>query len=105
MMEETLHNRHVAVAKALALVFAERTPQWDESREYCWPNVVDLVNAGLMGMSIPSRYGRQDASFHDVVLVVEETAKTRGPHRDQGQHGRDQRRGGLRYRRAEGALR
>ena len=75
MMQESIHNRFVLAARNLAPVFAERAARWDQNREYCWPNVADLVNAGLMGMSIPSQYGGQGASFHDVVLVVEEIAK------------------------------
>jgi 3-sulfinopropanoyl-CoA desulfinase len=74
-MQETLLNPYVVAARALAPSFAERASRWDQNREYCWPNVADLVKSGLMGMSIPVSYGGQGASFHDVVLVVEEIAK------------------------------
>ncbi|MEM9223241.1 MAG: 3-sulfinopropanoyl-CoA desulfinase [Pseudomonadota bacterium] len=62
-------------ASDLAGVFATRAARWDNNREYCWPNVDDLARAGLMGMTIPREFGGQGASFHDVVLVVEEIAK------------------------------
>jgi butyryl-CoA dehydrogenase len=65
----------VGVAKDLAPAFAERASEWDKARTYCWRNVAELADAGIMGMSIPREYGGQGASFHDVVLVVEEIAK------------------------------
>ncbi len=74
-MQETPQNPYVIAARALAPSFAERASRWDQNREYCWPNLADLVKSRLMGMSIPVSYGGQGASFHDVVLVVEEIAK------------------------------
>lgn len=70
-------SRNVFQQKALELapIFANRAHKWDKTREYCWDNIKDLTDAGLMGISIPKAYGGQDASFHDVVLVVEEIAK------------------------------
>lgn len=64
-----------AIAKDLAAKFAPRAAIWDQERRYCWDNVADLANAGLMGMTIPTRYGGQGASFLDTVVVVEEIAK------------------------------
>ncbi len=61
-------------ARELAVRFATRASYWDQKREYCWDNVRDLAQAGLMGMTIPTAYGGRGASFHDVVLVVEEIA-------------------------------
>ncbi|KUO57799.1 MAG: acyl-CoA dehydrogenase [Alphaproteobacteria bacterium BRH_c36] len=64
--------------KALELAetrFAPRAAGWDQSRQYCWENIDDLVEAGLMGMTIPRAYGGKGASFLDVCLVVEEVAK------------------------------
>lgn len=68
-------NIYQAKARELAPVFAERAARWDRNREYCWDNVHDLAEAGLMGMTIPTEYGGQGASFHDTVLVIEEVAK------------------------------
>ncbi|MBY4895287.1 acyl-CoA dehydrogenase family protein [Rhodobacteraceae bacterium N5(2021)] len=65
----------LAAAKDLAPTFASRAAHWDRSRSYCWSNITDLVDAGLMGMSIPKAYGGQGASFLDVAMVVEEIAK------------------------------
>lgn len=62
-------------ARALAPVFAERAHHWDVERAYCWENVADLVEAGLMGMTLPVAHGGQGASYLDVVEVVEEIAK------------------------------
>ena len=68
---------HPLVAKAqdLAPTFAARAADWDKTRQYCWPNVQDMVDAGIMGMSIPRKYGGMGASFLDVAMVVEEIAK------------------------------
>lgn len=68
-------NPYQEAARDLASRFAPRAAQWDQNREYCWQNVAELADAGLMGMSIPVEYGGKGVSFHDVVLVVEEIAK------------------------------
>ena len=52
-------------ARELAVKFAPRASQWDKTRSYCWDNVADLTGAGLMGMTLPTEYGGQGASFHD----------------------------------------
>lgn len=65
----------VAKAQELAPTFAERAAYWDRSRSYCWDNVADLVDAKIMGMSIPRALGGQGASYLDVAMVVEEIAK------------------------------
>lgn len=64
-----------AIANDLATKFAPRAAVWDQERRYCWDNVADLTGAGLMGMTIPTRYGGKGASFLDTVVVVEEIAK------------------------------
>jgi len=56
-------------------VFAARAGHWDQTRTYCWDNIPHLLEAGLMGMSIPKKYGGRGASFYEVALVVEEIAK------------------------------
>lgn len=68
---------HPAIAKAkdLAPIFASRAAKWDTERRYCWENVADLVDARIMGMSLPKEYGGLGASYYDVVQVVEEIAK------------------------------
>ena len=62
-------------ARALAAKFAPRAAEWDRTRTYCWANVTDLADAGLMGMTIPKEWGGQGASYLEVVRVVEEIAR------------------------------
>ncbi len=61
--------------KALSPKVAARAADWDQSRDYCWPIVSELADAGLMGMSIPTRFGGGGASFLQVAQVVEEAAR------------------------------
>lgn len=68
-------NHYQMIARELAQQLAPRAAVWDETREYCWENIRDLADAGLMGMTIPKRYGGKGASFYDTVLVIEELAK------------------------------
>ena len=70
-----MNNSILETAKELAPIFADRAAHWDKTRTYCWSNVQDLAQAGLMGMSLPVAYGGKGASFFDVALVVEEIAK------------------------------
>ncbi|MGJ8557067.1 MAG: 3-sulfinopropanoyl-CoA desulfinase, partial [Sulfitobacter geojensis] len=42
---------------------------------YCWDNIKDLTDAGIMGMTLPTHLGGQAASWLDTVVVVEEIAK------------------------------
>lgn len=65
----------VDIAKELASGFEMRAAKWDRSRAYCWENVRELADAGIMGMTIPREYGGHGASFLDAVMVVEEIAK------------------------------
>lgn len=65
----------LARARELAPIFAQRAHRWDAERAYCWDNIADLVDAQIMGMSIPKAYGGLGASYIDVVRVVEEIAK------------------------------
>lgn len=65
----------VDVARELAPGFEARAARWDATRSYCWQNVSELSDAGIMGMSIPEEFGGQGASFLDVAMVVEEIAK------------------------------
>jgi len=71
----TSAEEYLARARELAPRFAQRAAHWDQNREYCWDNVRELTEAGIMGMTIPAAYGGGGASFHDAVLVIEEIAK------------------------------
>ena len=66
-------------ARALAdNEFRERAARWDEREEYPWDNVKQLVEAGLMGMTIPAAYGGQGKTLLDVVLAIEQVARVCG---------------------------
>lgn len=68
-----------ARARALADdVFRDRAARWDAAEEYPWDNVVELVKAGFMGLSVPREYGGAGGSLLDVLLVVEEMARVCG---------------------------
>jgi len=56
-------------------VVAPRAAAIDASLEYPWDIVAKLVEAGFMGMSIPTEWGGQGRSFLDVAIVVEEMAR------------------------------
>ncbi|RLJ59233.1 butyryl-CoA dehydrogenase [Litoreibacter meonggei] len=75
MKHASSSDSYRAIAQDLAAKFAPRAAKWDQERIYCWDNITDLTNAGLMGMSLPTRYGGQGASWLDTVIVVEELAK------------------------------
>ncbi len=62
-------------ARSLAPDFANRAGHWDVSREYCWKNVQEMADAGLLGMTIPAEYGGAGASYLAAVLAIEEIAK------------------------------
>jgi alkylation response protein AidB-like acyl-CoA dehydrogenase len=68
-------------ARARALAdheFRERAARWDEREEYPWDNVKQLVEAGLMGMTIPPAYGGQGKPLLDLVLAIEQVARVCG---------------------------
>ena len=65
----------LGVARELAPGFAARAAHWDKSRSYCWENVRELADAGIMGMTIPAELGGRGASFFDAAQVVEEIAR------------------------------
>jgi alkylation response protein AidB-like acyl-CoA dehydrogenase len=68
-----------ARARALAdQEFRERAARWDEREEYPWENVKQLVEAGLMGMTIPVAYGGQGRALLDVILAIEQVARVCG---------------------------
>ena len=52
-----------------------RSAEIDRSGEYPWDVVAKMAAAGLLGMTIPIRYGGRGASYFDAVLVIEQLAK------------------------------
>ncbi|MGU9958352.1 MAG: 3-sulfinopropanoyl-CoA desulfinase [Arenicellales bacterium WSBS_2016_MAG_OTU3] len=75
MTKRPTTDEYRAIASELASQFAPRARHWDQSRTYCWDNIKDLTDAGIMGMTIPQSLGGQAASFYDVAVVIEEIAK------------------------------
>ncbi len=69
------HAELVARARALATGFADKAAHWDQTRDYCWDNVQAMQQAGLMGMTMPQRYGGLGASYLTTVHAIEEIAK------------------------------
>lgn len=61
-------------ARLLTPEFAQKAAIWDQERRYCWENVKQLTNAGLMGMTLPIEYGGQGANWQDCISVIEEIA-------------------------------
>ncbi|MEM6587855.1 MAG: 3-sulfinopropanoyl-CoA desulfinase [Pseudomonadota bacterium] len=70
-MDNPLLNR----AKLLVPTFAQRAAHWDKTRSYPWPNVKEMTEAGLMGMTIPEEFGGKGASYLQMVEIIEEIAK------------------------------
>ena len=73
--QEELQRRARDLADAS---FAPRAARWDESEEYPWENVKDLVAAGFMGMTVPAEHGGAGRPLLDVILVIEEIARACG---------------------------
>ncbi|MGD8563368.1 MAG: acyl-CoA dehydrogenase family protein [Desulfarculaceae bacterium] len=55
--------------------FAPRAARWDQEAEYPWENVHKLRELGLLGMTIPRKYGGQERPLIDAVLAIETAAK------------------------------
>lgn len=55
--------------------FKPKAAHWDETLEYPFENVDQLVKLGFLGMTIPPEYGGGGRPLIDAILVVEEIAK------------------------------
>ncbi len=77
-LDETRRAIRHAARQLAENEFAPRAAQIDKTEEYPWDNVKKLTRAGFMGMSVPCEYGGPGLSYFDVVLVVEEIAKSCG---------------------------
>ncbi|UWQ16411.1 acyl-CoA dehydrogenase family protein [Jannaschia sp. M317] len=62
---------HLTRAQALLPRFRDRAAVWDRERRYCHDNVSDLVDAGLMGMSVPKAHGGPGLSLSQIVPIIE----------------------------------
>ncbi|TAN54444.1 MAG: acyl-CoA dehydrogenase family protein, partial [Betaproteobacteria bacterium] len=55
--------------------FAPKAARWDRNHEYPHANVAVLRRAGLLGMTIPQRFGGPERPLIDAVLAIERIAK------------------------------
>ena len=55
--------------------FAPKAAHWDEKHEYPWDNVHKLREAGILGMTIPEKYGGLERPLIDAILAIETAAK------------------------------
>ncbi len=55
--------------------FAPKAARWDREHEYPHENVEVLRRAGLLGMTIPKKFGGPERPLIDVVLAIEQIAK------------------------------
>ncbi len=62
--------RHIARTE-----IAPHAAETDRSEQYPWACIDILKREGLMGMTIPTRYGGKGASYLDAVVLIEEMAK------------------------------
>ena len=51
--------------------FAPRAARWDRNHEYPHENVAALRRAGLLGMTIPKKFGGPERPLIDVVLAID----------------------------------
>jgi alkylation response protein AidB-like acyl-CoA dehydrogenase len=56
-------------------LFAPKAARWDREHEYPHENVEVLRRAGLLGMTIPRRFGGPERPLIDAVLAIEQIAK------------------------------
>jgi 3-sulfinopropanoyl-CoA desulfinase len=56
-------------------LFAPKAARWDREHEYPHENVESLRRAGLLGMTIPKRFGGPERPLIDAVLAIEQIAK------------------------------
>lgn len=55
--------------------FRPLAARWDENEEFPWENVRKLAELGLLGSSIPEKYGGAGRGVLDTVLIVEHIAQ------------------------------
>jgi 3-sulfinopropanoyl-CoA desulfinase len=59
-------------------VLAPRAAETDQTEAYPWDNVAALRDAGLMGYTIPRKYGGSGGSLLDAAFIIEEFARVCG---------------------------
>ncbi len=56
-------------------VFAAKAARWDQNHEYPWENIKILNDLGVLGMTIPERFGGPERPLIDAALAVMTVAK------------------------------
>ena len=49
--------------------------KWDETESFPWENLKILAENGLLGVTIPEKYGGAGAGIFECVLIIEELAQ------------------------------
>jgi alkylation response protein AidB-like acyl-CoA dehydrogenase len=68
----------VSRADRLAAVFAERAAKHDEEGSFPFENFADLKRAGFLKLTVPRKYGGDEISLYEMVLVQERLARGDG---------------------------
>ena len=55
--------------------FAPKAPRWDKNHEYPYENLEVLRTMGILGMTIPEKFGGPERPLIDAILAVETVAK------------------------------
>lgn len=74
-LTETQLTLQAAARELAEAEFRPRAAEVDATEEYPWDSVKLLADAGLMGMTIPKKYGGRGLTCLDTVLVVEQIAR------------------------------
>src|SRR5262245_54168162 len=81
-MNFALTDEHKSIQQ-MARDFAQkelrpRARHFDEAGEFIWEVIPQLASAGLLGFSIPEKYGGQGLDMLSAALIMEEIAKECG---------------------------
>ncbi|WP_185601977.1 acyl-CoA dehydrogenase family protein, partial [Paenibacillus sp. 598K] len=68
----------VALGQRLAARFAERAPRHDREGSFPFENFEELKQAGCIKLTVPSEYGGDEITLHELVLFLEQLAKGDG---------------------------
>ena len=78
-MDFTLSDEQIKLVELLDELgqkeFAPKAAHWDANHEYPWENVNRLRELGLLGMTIPKKYGGPERPLIDAILAIETAAK------------------------------
>jgi alkylation response protein AidB-like acyl-CoA dehydrogenase len=55
--------------------FASKATRWDQNREYTYENLERLRAMGILGMTIPARFGGREQPLLDAILAIETVAR------------------------------